>query len=460
MSGYPALDKTIYSRRYHKNLMFFADYENAKSCVPRFSKGSKSFSYMASRGVSYPACYFDSNGKLVKVTTSNIPLFTHGFYDTNGFNFAKGYQCERQRTNALINGAFDSNSNFTSSVNSSAINYSATQRYNLYVYSGGSTARTNNSISDNSIYQKSIQIEVTDGGSSASDIQLMTANQNLSVTLDQWYTLSFFAYSNVALNGINVSVRKGSTPYTNYGLSSNVNIPANKWVRVILYFQANVTANDAVIHLYLGNLGTFVINLDLFQFETGRCATSPIPTTTASLIRNGDILYYNIPNNMARGESTIYFNIVPFYEADTAGWMPHIMNLFFCNGGQGRWIWLGSQNGRQIIFKPNGEASPNCYAQDYSLDWNPYDNIKLTCRCKHTPPYVSLFKNNVKSVYDENDDNFDDIPAYAPNFFIGNANYTTTNHFLGIIKQAAIFDRALSDSEILNIVNNGLRVSA
>jgi len=458
MSDYPVSDKMIRNRRFHKNLTFLADYENTKSLYPRFARGNKLPVYLASRDVTHPSTYIDENGKLQIITSSNTPRFTNGYYDQNGFSFAKGLLTEPQATNLLMNGTFDNNVTIDIPANTTPIRYNSTQRWLAYAYTANG-ANIETSLSSDSCYMKSIKIKINNGGSGSGDIQLSQSN-SFSLTLNQKYTISFWIKTSLAKSNLRVMIMKNNTPYTNYGLDYYFSTPANKWVRIQRSFTANTTVSDAMVDFHFGGIGTFDINIDSLQAETGSFASSFIPTTAGSLTRNGDILYYDILNNMPLGESTIYFNVVPFYEADNAGWMPHIMSLFFCNGGQGRWIWLGSQNGRQLIFKPNGEASPNCYSQDYSLDWNPYDNIKLTCRCKHTSPYVSLFKNNVKSVYDENDDNFDDIPAYAPNFFIGNATYTTTNHFLGIIKQAAIFDRALSDSEILNIVNNGLRVSA
>src|SRR3990167_7083865 len=68
----------------------------------RMSTGSPTATFTATRSATTPSTYIDSSGIIQLVTSSNIPRFAGGYYDSTGFHAQKGVMIEAVATNLLI----------------------------------------------------------------------------------------------------------------------------------------------------------------------------------------------------------------------------------------------------------------------------------------------------------------------------------------------------------------------
>jgi len=106
------------------------------------------------------------------------------------------------------------------------------------------------------------RIAITNGGSTQDNIQLHLVSF-VSLVSGQDYFVRFAAKADVGRT-INVRVRKSATPWTNYGLSTNVTLTTT-WQLFALRFTANTTVTDADLQLWLG-ADNNPIDLDAIEF--------------------------------------------------------------------------------------------------------------------------------------------------------------------------------------------------
>ena len=84
-----------------KNLTFYKDYTRGSSVNADYSAGSGTGTFTATRGATTPATYVDALGVINLVTTSDIPRFQGGYYDSTGFHAQVGLMIEGARTNLV-----------------------------------------------------------------------------------------------------------------------------------------------------------------------------------------------------------------------------------------------------------------------------------------------------------------------------------------------------------------------
>ncbi|MBI4670175.1 MAG: carbohydrate binding domain-containing protein [Chloroflexi bacterium] len=94
----------------------------------------------------------------------------------------------------------------------------------------------------------SARLDVTAAGPDAWRIEL--AQRNRSLEKDVTYALTFWAKSD-APRAIGLSTQKQSAPWTNYGLSQDVNLDA-AWREYTATFKANATVNDSRVQFFVG----------------------------------------------------------------------------------------------------------------------------------------------------------------------------------------------------------------
>ena len=156
-----------------------------------FAYGIGNITFTASRGASNPATYVGSDGLLYQTTTSDVPRYTSKYYDETGLNdySQQGVYIESQASNLFVSGAIDSNY----AVNGNNFERSGTARWNTITV-GGSANLAVSTDSKTDFGGRSLEIEVTNAGSSTFDVGFFNANQvNLSATTD--YTISFWLWS-------------------------------------------------------------------------------------------------------------------------------------------------------------------------------------------------------------------------------------------------------------------------
>ena len=84
------------------NLTFYKDFNaNTSTLDADYSAGSPTATFTATRSATAPATYFDASGTMQTTTTSNVPRYTQGFYDENGFHLQPGLLMEASSGNGI-----------------------------------------------------------------------------------------------------------------------------------------------------------------------------------------------------------------------------------------------------------------------------------------------------------------------------------------------------------------------
>jgi hypothetical protein len=229
-----------------------------------------------SRSASTPSTYIGSNGNINLVTTSDIPRYSYS-YSASDFVNTETLLDEGASTNKLINGSFDTNS----AMSGDNIQYSGTNRWIMTYKNAGAATVT---VSSTSLYSRSVQIAVTNQGSTTTAIKLRSVGEATTTAAN--YTVSFYVKCSASVSpGITICDAVGAT-LLDLGTFTTV---ANKWVRIAKTYSATARSDVGVL-FNLGTMGTETFNFEGFQLELGDAATSLIPTTAGPLTRNAETL--------------------------------------------------------------------------------------------------------------------------------------------------------------------------
>jgi hypothetical protein len=181
------------------------------------------------------------------------------------------------------------------------------QRTNLTPYSNNFTdaSWTNSSTTITANYAAS-----PDGTTNASRFQQTTVGalqKTISVTASTTYTVSFYCKR---LGGTSASLGVYNLSAGNFIFQDNLfsTLTLNTWVRVTRTFTTPVGCTSITNEFWRDS--TIDCLIYGMQLEAGAYATSYIPTTTASVTRNGDNCSKTSINSLIGGTSgTILFNI-------------------------------------------------------------------------------------------------------------------------------------------------------
>jgi len=185
-----------------------------------------------------------------------------------------------------------------------------------------------------------------------------------SVASGTTYTFSFFVKSIIARN-----VRiNGSTNFPQQSTDVNLSTLAisgagsgtcrvsnfgNGWVRVSQTYTATGTGNGRlIIYSMSGTTQSFQgsTNNGLYffgaQLETGSVATSYIPTTTAAVTRNADVINLSgaVSGCIGQTEGTFYME----FQASPSGAASAWFNL--SDGTANNWIFIGKESGNARLY--------------------------------------------------------------------------------------------------------------
>ena len=374
--SYPCRTRRLetWMSRYPQGLTFHKDSRVAHYLNADWGLGKYKAVFSATRSASNPSTYFNSDGNMQLLNTSNVPRFIGGYYDATGFHAAKGLLLEGASTNLLINGAFDSNNVWSVASGDAELKYNSTARYRLYVNAGAGAATVNSIFSD-SLYNKSAKISISNGGAIIGDVQFYNTN-SFSITSGSKYTVSFFIKTNSSKT-ITVRVIKNTTPFTNYGLDSTITTVANTWIRINKTFTANTTASDARLTIYLGNIGAFDINIESIQVEELPYPSSFIPTTTAALTRNQEYLsFYTVNNfgtNRNRGSIGILYKPI-MLPSEQPPFEFLVYGPRFSIDSNNRWQILYSSNALSKPYLNTKSTTENNAVPGSSVSWTRYDS--------------------------------------------------------------------------------------
>lgn len=531
VNHYSMSGATNYDSGFNRGVTFFADYSKQIDAIS--SLGNDTATFTATRGVSNPATWIDSNGVIQVTTTSNQPRLTKGFYGPTGFvsrpgvlietagkNTISSYSDGTSSSSGLVTGwaltetCAEASASVTKSVveipelcsisnaHSQRIQYTGeagdSDSYMLirsssaYPYTGegsyvsGETAtisvyaRTQTSITGAAW---KLNIAVLDGNNQNCKTSTTTStgytSSDLSSSLSSdWKRFTFTqTLADEAAKNITAFADSATSP----GVKTTVTIASHGWsdngyVTIAgttnyngSYIISNKTANTIdITKAFVGNDATgtaqvkiakciarfnvnAISNGDIVdveiacpQLEKNPYATSWIPTTTAALTRNAESLTYGTSGNRTAASESCVAKITPIGT--------------FANDNIHRRI-LDSATKRRIISKLNTGTSIYAYpnaSDNAGVGANgtttPQSGTSYTIAgiFQHSSPYSNVYINGtLEGTYTLGD--FTD-PLWGSNFYVGSDSSGTTQ-FNGIISKVAIFNRALSASEVASVTN-------
>lgn len=417
-----------------ESLSFYKDFEDENNINATYSIGNDIGTFTASRSSTSPSTYIDDRGMLQKVIISNIPRINKKMYNNEGILPSKGVILESSSTNIFRSGVIDTSYSNWSDNN---LRYSTTARWNLTLSNGGAVTT---SISNDSCYLGSAKIVITNEGTVSSDIIFANVNTvNLNNSLP--YVLSFWVKTNI-VKTIQVVSILSSDGVTNSGLDAIFITKANTWVRITLPFTAVASAGASYIRFLLGLNGTYDIYLESLQLEQGSIATTFIPTTNNSLTRNAEFLQYKTSKNRTTQEETIIIKFMPFSDMGVSSTDRYLLS----SSTKSRNIRNVASAGCLKIY-PNATDNSSVVASSNTTCAG-FVSTVFAGTLKHISPYSkSYIDGEEQGIYTAGDWT---NPSWGGTFYIGSSN-TGGNQLNGVIQRVAIFNKALSNSDILEI---------
>jgi|GEM_PF-5482313 len=226
------------------------------------------------------ASYVDPDTGLIDLASANEPRFEE-------INGRKALLLEPAATNTFLCSDIDSTCQWYDAGGGNWILLdAAVNTYWFASISGGAAATPSltSSIIRAATGARAVRISVTAQGGASTDIVYGndTGLNPQSVVNGNTYTVSFYAKADTAKT-IPVDMWE-VTGYTSVGLNTSINV-TTELQRFDLTFTANQTASNCALLFFLGLNGTFALDLECPQNESGALATSWIPTTTAAATR-------------------------------------------------------------------------------------------------------------------------------------------------------------------------------
>ena len=423
-------------------LTFYKNFQGATTLNADYSVGSPTATFTANRSASNPATYVDENGLVQVVTTSNIGRINSTLYNSTGLLTNKrGVVIEAAGTNLLTR---------TDGTAASGGNWA---NWGLYNPTGGTPVLSNPSAFDLTNISGATYQRITYTGVSGDVNQALQLYSDLtavgSVVQGDVITLSGFLKSQTG-NG-NISVKIQVTENTAAGgnagasgFSSDIKsvLTQNAGRFSFTYTATVATCSRVKFLMYIYNIdnGDVVdVSLALPQIEKNPYATSYIPTTTAALTRNAEVLKYETAGNRTAATETVFIKyvIIPSSSEIVAA-----SRYIASTETKNRNILIYS--GVRIRTRANENDNVDVLASDTST-WLANSSSIFTGVYKHSSPYVEIYRDGTsKGTYTAGD--FTN-PAWGTYWFLGSQNDTGNQSAL-IFQSVTIFNRALTAAEV------------
>ena len=403
------------------------------------SIGSPTATFTASRGASNPATYIDSSGVIQLNTTSNTPRWTQGFYAQNGvYTAGRGLMIEGARSNLLKYGIFslDAGSGVSTGwfyaddvTNTPTFTLIEEQFTNI---SNSKAQRWQHTLADGTYVNF-----INDTPAVASVVQ------------DDVVTFSVWIKGTLSGSAFKMTIRErnagGDYGSQHYGDDISASISATEWKRFTTT-QTMVDADCSRVALYLraehSGSGSIDLQIAGAQVEQAPYASSFIPTTSAALTRNAEVLKYVISGNRTAAEESAFIKITPFFETASTDGFP----LLTSTETKDRKIFLHTSG--QYLY-PNQTDSVDSFAKDTD-DWNKNTSHVISGVMKHSSPYAEIYRDGISSNQDTVDDYTNPVWGTYFSLMCGSAGGSNVN---GIIESVAFFNKAMSAAEVSRVTN-------
>lgn len=423
-----SLDKLISSLP--SDITFFKDYTRKNGLTADYSIGIPQATFTCTRvsATASAGTYIDANGLIqLQPATNNTPRYNDGYYDSTGFhtvdsngNSVRGLLIEGARTNLLQDSYFSQTiTDYWSAAGTGAITTDTTYPN---IYGGGNILKFVGSAN-------------LDRFTNKSTVKFATVSGTV-------YTL----WSIVKGTGI-IKYRFADGDGTlSYG-TNTFTLDPNNWILISDTITSAATGGAGQAGWSQVGTDNVTAYFSIIQFEAGTYPTSPIPTTTASLTRNAEILRYAIAGNRTAAQETISIGFVP-------------LGGSFANDGVIR--HLIDTDADRVTMRKDTTATVMKYFPNLT-DNNTLASIGTTTNLLNIS-YISsgisygatagtnsgIFLDGILEDTDTN--NYTQPDMAGTYMYIGSSNAGITQ-INGIVKNISIHNRSLTDSELLSEAN-------
>ncbi len=250
-------------------------------------------------------------------------------------------------------------------------------------------------------------------------------------TICQPVTIASAAYSGAfslkritGTGTVMISLDNGAT----YDSDVSSSLSTSAWYRAS---KANQTLANPEICLKLGTTGDNVA-VDYAQVEAGVFASSRIPTTSAAVARNDDLLTFALSGNVSNTVGTVAATADSFYPDGGGGAEAHVL----AGDGSGTFLYRASStiatwDGTSGVL---GGTWNDAASHNFSASWGGSSR--------------SIVQNGGTVVTG----GFDGDLNHLATIYIGRTSTGAANYYLfGHIKNIRIWNRALTDAEMVSI---------
>lgn len=443
------------------NLTFYKDYTS--SLIPvgtatssalsaDFSLGSKTATYTCARSASAPATYVDENGVIQKVTTANVGRVRGGYYDFTGFHTDKGLMMETSSSNLITY------TDGTSYSTSSGTGWSGSRwtGWGSTITTTGTVTYSTPSESLMNIPSATAQRILYTGIAGDTNYVLQhnaPSSSAGSVANGDKLTASILFKNNSAPVGVTsiylyITVRDagGSILQDNFSARTILTNVGNNYILATTTMTvSNASASRASLAVVVNGIDSgdsYDFQFIRPQLEKLAYATSFIPTDTASLTRNSEVLKYENVGNRTQAEESVLMYVTPMFSGLNDGKTEFLLG----SDTKSRTIFTGSVNSLPT-FRPNEGDSIGVQA----FATTPYTigtPVVVSGVAKHSSPYASIFMNSSKEGQYTSSDYV--TPSWGSYFYVGSSSSVASQSNCAI-KRVAFYSVAKSDVDVATI---------
>ena len=398
---------------------FGKSYEQTATLNADSSVGSGTATFTANRDSTHPRTYIDSSGSATPTvkttTTSNAGAFYEALYDTTGLLTSKrGVVIEAEGKNEAISGsdmkgsAYWTTSGGWADTGNYATSPDGNNNYTRLVISSDTADKTwyQTIALSGGVANKTVTVSVF--------VKATSGNCNFRIKSTQSAVKDNYSSNFTATS----ETKRFSFTVTNTSSAGN----GNQVVGI-----ANSSTFEAADLLAWG-----------FQVEQNPYATTYIPTTTAALTRNAEVLKYETAGNRSDVE-TVFYKFIPFYST------PKAVEAYLASSQTKDRLIKMVGSATSIKTRPNETDTVGAVVETTSNAYLLNTSTVFSSVYKHSSPYIATYLNGVaNNTYTSADWT---APSYGTYFFIGSANAGTVQ-IDGIIQSVTIFGRALTAAEV------------
>jgi hypothetical protein len=435
-----ARNSSLYSQL-PASLTFFKDYQNTNNLIGDYSLGSPTATFTRATSATTPATYVDANGVIQKVTTSDVPRFAGGYYDETGFHSARGLYMEAAATNLI------KDSDGTLSGSGAWTNWSfaddvtnvptKTQVSQTLLNITDSTAQRWEQVFGDGTYSKFTTPTTGTGTFAQNDVATYSVFIKGTVTGITSLKLYFSEKDSSAVDG---------TEHSGADIQASLTTEWRKFSYSVQLTDADLSRVSARIFVEHAGSGSIDLQIACPQVEKNPYPTSFIPTATAALTRNAEVLKYEIAGNRTAATETIAIKFMP-------------MGGSFANDGLIRNI-LDSDADRIVLRKQSTLTTvsffPNLTDDSGTLLTGGTTNLLNTSYVETAISYGATAGTNYELFLNGSSDGSGTTnyttPTLGTYFYLG-SNNSGLSQLNGLIQSIAIFSRALSAGEVLAVYN-------